>query len=105
MVHKMGVEMKCDQCDYKTVNKQHLKVHNKSIHQGVTYPCSLCGYLGTIKQSLKKHERSQHGLWKPNLDYVMKLLQTVHGTELKIIERGKNKFMSKPRQINRENIY
>ena len=81
---------------------------------GVTYPCLLCGYLGTQKQSLKEHERARHGLRKleckfchetfaehsrKNLRHHMK---TVHGTEVKILKRGKSKFMSKPTQINRE---
>ena len=115
MVHKMGVEMKCNQCDYKTVNKQHLKVHKESIHQGITYPCSLCGYLGTIKQSLKEHERSKHGLWKLNCDLCDETfserlplrdhMKTVHGTEMEIQKRSRRKFVSKPRQVNRENIF
>ena len=46
----------CDQCNYKTTNKQSLARHIKSIHGGITYDCSHC----VSKESLSRHVKSIH---------------------------------------------
>ena len=58
--HKMGEEIKCDFCEYRTAIKSHLSSLFISIHENVKYNCPLCDYIATQPQSLKQHKRSMH---------------------------------------------
>jgi len=50
----------CDRCDYKTTRKEYLRIHKRSIHDGVKYPCNECDYKATQSSSLLQHKRSVH---------------------------------------------
>ena len=50
----------CDQCNYKTTQKGHLKRHIQSIHEGVKFPCDQCKYKATFKGNLLLHKRAIH---------------------------------------------
>ena len=45
---------KCEQCDYKTVDRSNLTKHVKSVHQGIKYPCPHCDYKGS-KENVQKN--------------------------------------------------
>ena len=53
---KLENELNWNDCNYKPSNKQHLKTHQKAIHEGanahVTYPCGQLDYQATEKGSL-----------------------------------------------------
>ena len=50
----------CDQCEYNTTQKGHLKTHQQSIHEGTRYPCDKCEYQATTQGNLKVHQESKH---------------------------------------------
>ena len=55
----------CDECEYST-NKQYLKQHKQSKHDGVRYPCDQCDYAATDPSNLNKHQQSkQRGVRYP----------------------------------------
>ena len=50
----------CDKCDYNTSTKEYLRIHLRSIHEGVKYPCDKCDYKATQTGSLLQHKQSVH---------------------------------------------
>ena len=50
----------CDRCNYKTTRKEYLRIHKRSIHDGVKYPCNECDYKATQSGSLLQHKLSVH---------------------------------------------
>jgi len=61
-----GIKHPCDQCDYKATQKSSLNIHKQSIHEGITYPCDKCDYKAKTKSKLKIHTRGVHeGLRHP----------------------------------------
>ena len=50
----------CQECDKRYTKKTHLKVHIKSVHEGVKYPCNQCGYQASQKVNLRSHIQSIH---------------------------------------------
>ena len=50
----------CDQCEFKTKNKCHLKTHIESIHEGIKHYCNQCDFQSTQKHRLKTHLKSIH---------------------------------------------
>ena len=50
----------CSSCDYKTNTKENLRIHTKSIHEGIKHPCDQCDYKATQKSSLNIHKQSIH---------------------------------------------
>ena len=50
----------CNECDYVTANKYHLKTHIQYKHEGLRFPCLSCDYKATTKSSLKMHMGAKH---------------------------------------------
>ena len=51
----------CDQCEYIAIgNKQNLKRHKESIHEGIRYSCDLCGSAFTKPSALTRHRKLKH---------------------------------------------
>ena len=50
----------CDNCEYKTTTKEYLRIHRRSIHDGIKYPCNKCDYKATQSSSLWQHNKSVH---------------------------------------------
>ena len=53
----------CDQCNFKTRNKNKLRRHIGSVHEGLKYHCKQCDFeVGFgYKQTLRNHIKSIHG--------------------------------------------
>ena len=67
-----AADFTCDQCEYKTTTKEYLRIHRRSIHDGVKYPCNKCDYKATQSSSLMQHKLSIHEGVKypcPQCDY------------------------------------
>ena len=58
-VHE-GVQHSCDQCDYKTARLDNLKTHIKVKHKGIKHICDICGYQATRPDYLKIHKNTKH---------------------------------------------
>jgi len=50
---------KCDKCEFSTLWKSYMKVHQK-IHTGEVFKCSRCTYATPVRSQLQRHERSLH---------------------------------------------
>ena len=50
----------CAQCDKTFSGKTGLRVHKKSVHEGIKYPCNQCNYQATHQCSLTSHIQSFH---------------------------------------------
>ena len=50
----------CPDCEKQFSQKGTMRIHHKSVHQGVEYPCSQCDFKAKDKGYLKKHVKSQH---------------------------------------------
>ena len=40
-----GVAYYCDECEYRTTNKDHIKQHNEADHEGLKYYCDQCEFV------------------------------------------------------------
>ena len=47
-------------CEYNATPKYKLRVHVKSVHEGVKYDCDVCDYKATTKSYLQLHVKSVH---------------------------------------------
>ena len=56
---KMEKEQKCNDCDYTTSRKDHLKKHQEAIHEGVKHTCDMCGKQFTQESGVYNHKKSQ----------------------------------------------
>ena len=50
----------CEKCKYKTTTKEYLRIHRRSIHDGIKYPCDKCDYKATQSSSLWQHNKTVH---------------------------------------------
>lgn len=50
---------KCDRCEFTTLWKSYLKVHQK-MHTGEVFRCSRCSYSSPVRSQMLRHERSLH---------------------------------------------
>ena len=50
----------CQKCDFQTIWKNSLVIHEQSQHKGTKYPCLECGQMFTQKCGLSQHEQSIH---------------------------------------------
>ena len=57
-------------CDYQARQHSHLKVHEKSVREGVKYSCSMCDYQATTQSNLKRHEKFVQTITEPYLKSV-----------------------------------
>ena len=55
-----GVRYSCGQCDYRAKRPEHLVTHTKTKHLGIKYDCNECDYQATRKDHLKSHTKSVH---------------------------------------------
>ena len=53
---------KCKYCDYKSVRRDNVEVHQQSVHENVRYPCDQCGHQATRLQYLEKHMKTFHNV-------------------------------------------
>ena len=56
-----GVTYFCDQCNFKTLHKQTLKIHKGLKHGGINFDCDQCDYKTKVKASLRLHKQSKRG--------------------------------------------
>ena len=57
---KEGPELHCDQCDYKTHRKDHLKLHIAANHDAPTFSCDQCDYTTTSAFRFEAHKKKPH---------------------------------------------
>ena len=53
-------KFKCENCDYSTGYKQHLKQHVDFVHKGIGHLCDHCGFKARDKGQLKNHVLVTH---------------------------------------------
>ena len=69
-----GKKYPCDACAYLATEKEHLRTHKQSVHEGKKpFPCSTCDYRAAQKGTLKRHEQTVHGETKENLRKINQL--------------------------------
>ena len=60
--NKMKTQYNCKQCDYKTININHLNCHVNAVHLKLRpFKCEKCPSEFSQKSSLKSHFRNYHG--------------------------------------------
>ena len=52
----------CAQCDFSTKRSDSLKIHTKTVHEGLveSFPCNQCDFITNLKSSLKRHKSGKH---------------------------------------------
>ena len=55
-----GRKYKCEDCEYRANQSEHLKVHTQAVHEGIRFPCNLCGFKATGISNLAKHKAYRH---------------------------------------------
>jgi len=55
-----GETFYCEECDYTTAYKQHLKQHINFVHKGIGHLCDHCGFKARDKGQLKNHVLTNH---------------------------------------------
>ena len=55
-----GIRYFCDYCDFKATTQGHLKIHRQSKHEGILYSCNNCDYQTKRQDSLKIHQQFKH---------------------------------------------
>jgi len=51
---------KCNYCDYQSLQKSHMRCHERAIHKQVLLTCELCGYQSKWKSRLNSHIKAKH---------------------------------------------
>ena len=65
-VHEGIKPYKCNNCDYETAQKAHLKKHIDSVHKGIKpFKCNMCKFEAAQEWNLNKHIESVHEGIKP----------------------------------------
>ena len=59
-ISDIGMEFKCDQCDFKYKSKGKLNRHHAAKHQMKRYPCAQCDAEYTRRDTLLSHVRDKH---------------------------------------------
>ena len=62
---KMGPELHCDQCDYKTPRKDVLDLHIARKHNAQSFSCDQCDYKTTSAIRFEGHKKKPHKTKKP----------------------------------------
>lgn len=60
-----SVKIYCDRCDKVFVDRDGLRKHQKSVHEGIRYECNMCEKKFSRKSILKKHVDTKHNSTKP----------------------------------------
>jgi len=55
-----GIRYNCNQCEYQATNQSHLAAHIQSQHEGVKYACNHCDKQFTQNSKLTRHIKSIH---------------------------------------------
>ena len=55
-----GIRYFCDYCDFQATTQGHLKIHRQSKHEGILYSCNNCEYQTKRQDSLKIHQQFKH---------------------------------------------
>ena len=50
----------CDKCEFKSVHKHNVKVHDHNLHTGLPMSCEQCEYKTTRKDVMTKHIQARH---------------------------------------------
>ena len=58
-VHE-GIKHQCDQCDRSYNFPGDLRRHKKTTHEGLRYPCAYCDFTASQTQTLKNHINKHH---------------------------------------------
>ena len=53
-------QFKCNQCNYISTQKHHLKQHLEAKHEGIKYPCPQCDYQASTVGNLRQHMQNKH---------------------------------------------
>ena len=57
---RVAFQIYWEQCEYKAVTKEGIKVHINGVHDNLKYSCEQCIYKATTKLSLKVHSDVVH---------------------------------------------
>ena len=49
-------------CEYAATSAHNLKLHKKSMHEGLRYPCDVCEFASTRISDLKRHKLKKHDI-------------------------------------------
>ena len=49
-----------DKCDFKTKSASHLKLHKKSVHEGIKHQCDQCDRSYNFPGDLRRHKKTSH---------------------------------------------
>ena len=55
-----SLNFKCDQCDFKTKDKSHMKRHFAFKHAGLRYNCDVCDYQSAYSKDVRRHGNIKH---------------------------------------------
>ena len=69
-----------DKCDFKTKSASHLKLHKKSVHEGIKHQCDQCDRSYNFPGDLRRHKKTTHeGLRYPctHCDFTASQTQTL----------------------------
>ena len=66
-IHLNKKDFKCDQCDFATARRGQLRVHIKSIHDGLLFSCDYpgCSKSYNLKGNLDAHKQRVHKIKRP----------------------------------------
>jgi KRAB domain-containing zinc finger protein len=60
-VHDMSnTVFMCQECEFQTKRKAHLKAHITAKHQGVRYDCNFCDFQTAYTKALRGHTKTKH---------------------------------------------
>ena len=60
-VHNESITVfKCQECDFQTKSKYHLKAHITAKHQGIRYDCNFCDFQTAYTKALRRHTETKH---------------------------------------------
>ena len=67
LIKHEGVRYDCDRCEFRATTRSILRQHIQSIHEGIRYQCDLCTFSSTKKREVRVHKESIHDI-KPEKD-------------------------------------
>ena len=76
----------CTLGDYKASQLNGLKVHKKSVHEGIRYPCQICNYKAPTQGGLTRHIKLQNKV--PDMIYLCVTCNKEFRNATKFIQKG-----------------